>query len=418
MLAKVEAIVSGTPNWRALRRFSTAQAVRLRNGGGWLMGLGAARVVEHGAPGAAFHALGRFCAGAAGPVFFQVAYGAGEEVVQGLRLKPPAQPGPCMLAFAPRFIVRWAGDLCAVEHEANDRFQAEELLKALTEGAEVSAPTSTEWSVPDRATYLSGVGELMEHIQRGDIYEVNYCTERNAVDPAFDPYDAFHRLDARLQAAHAAFAKHDGRYALCQSPELFLDVTGRRVRGEPMKGTRPRQDDPIVDAQLARELAADPKERSENIMAVDVLRHDLSQVSMPGSVQVPDLCRVRTIPAVHQMISIVAADLLPGKDAMDAMRVCFPPASMTGAPKRRAMELIDAHEERGRGLYSGTIGVVDPDGSAHMNVVIRTILFDASTGRLSLSTGSALTATCDPLKEWDECEVKARSVIDALHHGG
>lgn len=382
------------------------------------MGLGTTRVAECRTPDAAFHALDRFCAETAGPVFFQVAYGAGEEVVKALRLEPPAQFWPCMLAFAPRFVVRWAGDRCTVEHQPNDRVQAEEVLKSLTEPVNVSAAQNTLWSTPDRAAYLSGAGDLMEHIQRGDIYEVNYCVERSAVDPAFDPYGAFQRLDARLQAAHAAFAKHDGRYALCQSPELFLVVKGRRVLGEPMKGTRRRHAEPAVDAQLAKELAADPKERSENIMAVDVLRHDLSQVSVPGSVQVLDLCRVRSMPAVHQMVSTVAAELVPGKGAVDTLRVCFPPASMTGAPKRRAMQLIDAHEEFGRGLYSGSIGAVDVDGSAHMNVVIRTVLFDSTTGRLSLSTGSALTAACDPQKEWEECEVKAHSVLDALYHGG
>lgn len=413
MLAKVMARTSGTPNWRALQGFSTAQVVRLPRGGGWLMGVGAQQVVELGEPPAAFHALSRFCTEQHPPVFFQVAYGG-----PGIRSKPSGGAWPSMMAFVPRFIVRWTGDSATVECSTNDRSEAEDLLRALQAQPTERATAAHEWSTPSRAAYLMSARRLMEHIQRGDIYEVNYCVERSTTDPHFDPYGAFHRLDGRLQAAHAAFVKHNGRYALCQSPELFLSVRDGKAHGEPMKGTRPRHPDPAVDRQLAEELAWDPKERSENIMAVDVLRHDLSQVSVPGSVRVPDLCRVRTMPAVHQMISTVSAELLPGTGPVDVLRSCFPPASMTGAPKMRAMELIDAAEGSGRGLYSGTIGVLDTDGSAHMNVVIRTLLFDRSTGRLSLSTGSALTAVCDPLKEWEECEVKARSVLDALYHGG
>lgn len=416
MLAKVEVKAPGVPNWQAFRGFSTAQAVRMPVWGQWLMGLGARQVLEHNVPATAFHALGRFCAAQQGAIFFQVGYGAcGHHDVPPV---PSERRWPHVLAFVPRFLVQWGDGTASIEHDPADSAEAEELLNALCNEIEARAPATVSWSTPDRAAYSAGAAKLLEHIQRGDIYEVNFCMERNAVDQGFDPYSAFHRLDARLRAAQAAFAKHDGRYVLCQSPELFLSVKNGRVHGEPMKGTRPRHPDPVLDAQLANELSSDPKERSENIMAVDVLRHDLSQVSAPGSVRTPDLCRVRTMPAVHQMISTVSAELLPDKGAIDVLRSCFPPASMTGAPKRKAMELIGAYEGGSRGLYSGTIGVVYTDGSAHMNVVIRTILFDAPTGRLSLSTGSALTAACDPLKEWDECEVKARSVLDALYHGG
>lgn len=404
------------PNWQAFGGFSTAQAVRMPHGGGWLMGVGAQQVLEHNAPGTAFHALDRFCAEQRGAVFFQVGYGAGDQ--RGIRSIPSGQRWPIVLAFVPRFVVRWGGGTASIEHDPADRAEAEGVLGALSSEVGTRAPARVAWSTPDRAAYLAGAARLLEHIGRGDIYEVNYCLERSATDPDFDPYAAFHRLDHRLRAAQAAFAKHDGRYVLCQSPELFLGVRNGKANGEPMKGTRPRHADPVLDDQLAKDLATDPKERSENIMAVDVLRHDLSQVSVPGSVRVPDLCRVRSMPAVHQMISTVSAELLPGTGPVDVLKSCFPPASMTGAPKLRAMELIGAAEGNDRGLYSGTIGVLDTDGSAHMNVVIRTLLFERSTGRLSLSTGSALTAVCDPLKEWDECEVKARSVLDALYHGG
>ena len=149
-------------------------------------------------------------------------------------------------------------------------------------------------------------------------------------------------------------------------------------------------------------------------MARDVMRNDLSRVAASGSVQVEALCAVQAHPRVHQMTSTVTARLRTGLSPIDAVRAAFPMASMTGAPKVRAMELIDAAEDQARGLYSGTLGYFAPDGTGDLNVVIRTLLHHAGTGLTALSTGSALTALSDPALEWEECEVKARSVIDAI----
>jgi para-aminobenzoate synthetase component 1 len=165
---------------------------------------------------------------------------------------------------------------------------------------------------------------------------------------------------------------------------------------------------------LKAELAADPKERSENIMALDVMRNDLSQVAMPRSVKVEELCAVRSYPRVHQLVSTVTMQRRPGTGPFDVVNAAFPMASMTGAPKHRAIQLIDAFEDQRRGLYSGTLGFFAPDGTGDLNVVIRAVRYDMTTGLARLSTGSALTAQCDPVKEWEECAVKARSVIEAL----
>ena len=265
-----------------------------------------------------------------------------------------------------------------------------------------------------REEYLLHAQRLMDHIQRGDIYEVNLCTERTARAEHFDPYGAFARLLEHSDARFAAFHRLGDRFALCASPERSLAFDRELVTAQPMKGTRPRSNDPIEDLRLANELAADRKERSENIMALDVMRHDLSKIAASGTVKVKELCAVQQHRNVHQMISTVTAAMRPEVTPIDVVHACFPMASMTGAPKFRAMQLIDGAESARRGLFSGSLGFFAPDGTGDLNVVIRTIFYDATTGECSLFTGSALTAQCDPQKEWEECELKARSVINAL----
>src|SRR5690606_5049377 len=200
------------------------------------------------------------------------------------------------------------------------------------------------------------------------------------------------------------------------SPERFLRIEGDQLCTQPMKGTRPRGADVAEDRALAQELAEDPKERSENIMAVDVARNDLSRIAAPGSVQVEELCGVKTYPNVHQLVSTVSARMRAGIAPMDLLRATFPTASMTGAPKLRAMQLIDEAEDMRRGIFSGTIGFILPDGTADLNVVIRTLTWNASTGRASLISGGAITAGSSPEQEFEECEHKARTVLNALGH--
>lgn len=269
-----------------------------------------------------------------------------------------------------------------------------------------------------REAYLAQARSIAQHLQRGDIYEVNFCVERWCHDPGLDPLGTFAQLLQRTNAPHAAFLRQGDRYALCMSPERFLRVEQGALLTEPIKGTRPRLPDPEDDARIREELRTDPKDRSENIMAVDVARNDLGRVSAPGTVQVEELCSLRTFPNVHQLVSTVRARLAPHRTAWDAVRSAFPMASMTGAPRIRAMQLIAALEDTPRGLYSGCLGFELPDGTLDLNVVIRTITFDAATGRASLFTGGAFTAMSDPAAEWAECAVKARSILDALGDEG
>lgn len=314
-------------------------------------------------------------------------------------------------------MVEWKGEVVWIHARTED----EGYVRTWAQRAFVDAPDRTRiprisWHAhcpQDR--YLTRVRHLLDHIQRGDIYEINYCTTRSATVTSFDPFHAFRSLLLHADAPFAAFARDANSFVICASPERFLAFEGRRVVGEPMKGTRPRSLDPAADQRYKVELVNDAKERSENIMALDVMRHDLARIAARRTVEVEELCAVRSYPRVHQMVSTVVARIADGLTPHDVLRATFPMASMTGAPKRRAMELIQEVEEGPRGSFSGSLGFLAPDGTGDFNVVIRSLLFDATSGQLSLTTGSAITARCDPQQEFEECQLKALSVIDALH---
>lgn len=395
---------NGLLNWQALGAFRTVLA--RRRGGGWLIGLG-------NRPGIAAEP---WCGGR--PCFGYAAYDLKNEF-ERLSSRHPAGDGFARSAWwEPQFTVHLAEGRAELHGVQRDMAAGKRVLEAfLAAPGPVAPPAPALWErTTPKARYLERVGQLLAHIRRGDIYEVNYCTRRTAHLPGFDPYRAFARLLAHTDAPHAALLRHGGHFALCASPERFFSLAQGRITTQPMKGTRPRGKDGAADRALADELAADPKERSENIMALDVARNDLSRIAAPASVRVDELCAVKTFRTVHQMISTASAALRPGTTPMGILRATFPMASMTGAPKVRAMELIDQAEDMRRGLFSGTIGYFLPDGTADLNVVIRTITWDAATGQAALISGGAITAASDPLQEYEECEHKARSVLNAFGH--
>lgn len=331
---------------------------------------------------------------------------------------PDGQGHPVEQWFVPRTVVEWDQERTFVHLHPQHEQEGLELVRVLQQGSrlrEERGDTMGPWRTDtDLSGYSRNAEALLAHVRRGDIYEVNYCIRHSTSAPGWDPYAAFERLLQRSDAPYAAFYKDGPRYALCASPERFLAFHNGHVIGEPMKGTRPRSADPTEDRRLAWELATDPKERAENVMALDVMRHDLSRVAASRSVVVPELCGIRSYAAVHQMVSRVEATMAPGRTPYDVLLAAFPMASMTGAPKIRAMELIDQAEDQCRGLYSGTLGFFAPDGTGDFNVVIRAAFFDQVSGTLEVLAGSALTAYCDPAAEWEECALKARSVIDAI----
>jgi para-aminobenzoate synthetase component 1 len=262
--------------------------------------------------------------------------------------------------------------------------------------------------------YFEKIDQVLGHIERGDIYEVNFCQEVYAEDVAIDPLSTFLHLNAISRPPFASFLRLGDRYVLSASPERYLKKKGSRVWSQPIKGTAGREADPTSDRNVALRLAADPKERSENIMITDLVRNDLSRVAIKGSVQVDELCQVYTFEQVHQLISTVSCRVPDDQDPIAIIRATFPMGSMTGAPKISAMEIIEELEDAKRGVYSGAIGYFDPKGDFDFNVVIRSILYNAGSGYLSFSVGGAITAASIPENEYQECLVKARALREVL----
>lgn len=266
---------------------------------------------------------------------------------------------------------------------------------------------------PDKEGYVKAVEELIGEIRLGNIYEINYCREL-LTQKKIDPYSTAIQLSKNSPAPFSVFYKWDKKYLICASPERFLMKSGRKLISQPMKGTIKRSDDPKHDELLKKELSQSEKERSENVMIVDLVRNDLSHTAERGTVAVAELFGIYSFRFVHQMISTITSELKDGMHFAEAIRFCFPMGSMTGAPKLNAMKLIEKHEFFKRALFSGSVGLISPDSNFDFNVVIRCILYNEETGHVSIRTGSAITALCDPEKEWEECRLKARALIESI----
>jgi aminodeoxychorismate synthase component I len=291
----------------------------------------------------------------------------------------------------------------------------------LFEGVRLIAPGDLPAMLPDphgaqvgalrpligEAGYHDAFSAVQDYIRAGDIYQVN-LTFPCDIDLAGDPMALYAAVRPRAAAGYGGVIRDGGRTILSFSPELFFTQVRGQLTARPMKGTAPRARPTEDDAAIARWLQSDAKQRAENLMIVDLLRNDLSRVSQAGSVTVPDLFKVETYPTVHQLVSTVRARILPGLSPVDVLRVLFPCGSITGAPKVRAMEIIDAVEPHARGIYTGTMGWIDPEGDAAFNVAIRTICVEegAGTGRLGL--GSGIVADSEVEAEWAECLAKGR----------
>ena len=258
--------------------------------------------------------------------------------------------------------------------------------------------------------YHQKVTKVLEHIHRGDIYEANFCQEFFAENTTINPLQVYEDLNKISEPPFASFFKIDNHYLLSASPERYLKKEGSKIISQPIKGTAKRLINPIDDEKIASDLSRDLKERSENIMIVDLVRNDLSKTAKKGSVSVEELCKVYTFKQVHQMISTVVSELNDDVHPVDVIRDTFPMGSMTGAPKISAMKIIGELEETKRGLYSGTVGYFTPNGDFDFNVVIRSILYNSEKKYLSFSVGSAITAKSTPEKEYEECLLKAKAM--------
>ncbi|MBI6117779.1 aminodeoxychorismate synthase component I [Salegentibacter maritimus] len=262
--------------------------------------------------------------------------------------------------------------------------------------------------------YLQKLDKMLAYIQRGDIYEANFCQEFFVDNREIEPFEVFRDLNEISGPPFATFLKLEEHYLLSASPERYLKKIGSKLISQPIKGTARRSKNPEEDLQIAKELSKDPKEQSENVMIVDLVRNDLSKIAKKASVNVDELCKVYSFKQVHQMISTISAEIDNGIPPVEALRATFPMGSMTGAPKISAMKIIEELEETKRGLYSGAVGYFTPEGDFDFNVVIRSILYNSNKKYVSFSVGGAITAGSIPEKEYEECLLKALAMRKVL----
>ncbi|WP_299699843.1 anthranilate synthase component I family protein [uncultured Pontibacter sp.] len=266
-----------------------------------------------------------------------------------------------------------------------------------------------------RDDYIGKVERIRDYIRDGEVYELNYCMEFFAEQVSIpSPLSLYLHLNTLSPTPFSGFLKYLDRYLLCASPERFLKKEERKLISQPIKGTIRRGSTPEEDKQLQHQLRHDEKELAENMMIVDLVRNDLRRSCATGTIKVEEMFGIYGFRQVSQMISTITGELRPESSISDALKGAFPMGSMTGAPKIRAMELIEELEVTTRGLYSGAFGYIKPNQDFDFNVVIRSLQYNATTGYLSFMVGSAITYDSVPEQEYEECLLKAKGILKAL----
>ncbi|MCB1760922.1 MAG: aminodeoxychorismate synthase component I [Gammaproteobacteria bacterium] len=259
--------------------------------------------------------------------------------------------------------------------------------------------------------YLHAFARIQAYIRAGDCYQVNFA-RRFSINAEGDPWPAYLRLRELSAAPYAAYLNTPGCCVLSSSPERFLSCRDGRVETRPIKGTAARGATVEADRRLAEALQQSPKDRAENLMIVDLLRNDIGKVCVPGSVEVPELFKLESFSRVHHLVSTVQGSLADGESSLSLLRACFPGGSITGAPKLRAMQIIEELEPYRRGLYCGAIGYIGYDGDMDTNIAIRTLQIAQS--RASFWAGGGIVADSDPEQEYQETYHKGAALIDLL----
>ncbi|MGM0547073.1 MAG: aminodeoxychorismate synthase component I [Bacteroidota bacterium] len=263
-----------------------------------------------------------------------------------------------------------------------------------------------------QSAYLQKITEAQHSITDGDFYEVNLSHQMQAHFEG-TPFGLYQKMGKTGSVPFGGYLKLGDLHICSQSPERFLRRQGDRVYSQPIKGTSRRGKTMEEDETLKQTLLSSQKERAENLMIVDLVRNDLSKIAQKGTVKVPQLFEIQSFDTVHQLVSTIEAKTSED-DPVDVLKACFPMGSMTGAPKISAMKAIEKLEDYKRGVYSGAIGYISPNGDFDFNVVIRTAI--VTNNQLFYSTGGAVTGDSDPQKEWEETQIKARALLDAAEY--
>lgn len=326
---------------------------------------------------------------------------------------------PELYFYQPKKIIRIIGDtaefiyLNMVDDEIQEDFDAINSIKLIEDKKEPSKDVKIKLRI-FKDEYFRKVNKMLEYIHRGDIYEANFCQEFYAEDTAIHPLKVYNKLNVISKAPFATYLKIQDKFVLSASPERYIKKEGSKLISQPIKGTAKRSKDEKEDNDLKNSLSLDEKERAENIMIVDLVRNDLSKSATKGSVKVEELCKVFSFEQVHQMISTITAEIPKEKNIVEVLKETFPMGSMTGAPKVSAMEIIEELESFKRGVYSGAVGYITPEEDFDFNVIIRSILYNATQKYVSYAVGGAITAKAIPEKEYEECLLKAKAMRQVL----
>ena len=310
--------------------------------------------------------------------------------------------------FVPKIVLQLTKTSLTIfsdDESASDIFNA--ILTSSNKINEEPTPKITIKNRLSKEAYLQTIEKLRQHITKGDCYEINFCQEFYAENAVINPLAIYSKLSNASPTPFSGFYKVDDKYGICASPERYLKKEGNKIISQPIKGTAKRSKNSAEDECNKTELRNSPKERSENVMVVDLVRNDLSRVCKQGSVKVEELFGIYSFPQVHQMISTIVGEVDDDVHWTDIVKHTFPVGSMTGAPKKRVMQLIEQYEKTKRGLFSGAIGYVTPSGNFDFNVVIRSILYNATNKYLSFTTGGAITFNSNAESEYAESMLKA-----------
>ena len=318
--------------------------------------------------------------------------------------------------FEPEILIRILKDHISIEMNGVNKTTSD-IFNEIENIITVTHTRTSEVNIESRLSkgeYIDIIRKIKAHIGRGDCYELNFCQEFFSKEASIEPLTVFSKLQEISPNPFSAFYRVNENYCMCASPERFIQKRGQEIISQPIKGTVKRSSDPDMDAANRAVLSSSAKERSENVMIVDLVRNDLSKVCEEGSVVVDEMFGIYAFPQVYQMISTIKGRLAPNVDFTNVIEATFPMGSMTGAPKKKVLELIKRYERGNRGLFSGAIGYIDPTCNFDFNVVIRSIFYNDTSKYLSYWAGGGITFYSDPEAEYEECMAKVEAIKKAL----
>lgn len=321
---------------------------------------------------------------------------------------------PDLFFFAPKHLLILKGNQLEIVSDDADNIWFQ-LQNSIEELANPSAKSEIKCRF-SKADYIQTLEEIKTEISKGNIYETNFCIEFYAENMVINPSEIFQQLNLVSPTPFANYFKWFDKYIISATPERFLSKRGNKLISQPIKGTAKRSANYQEDEEIKNYLANHPKEQQENVMIVDLVRNDLTKSAKKGTVTVEELFGIYSFKQVHQMISTVVCEIKDEVTNVEALKNTFPMGSMTGAPKIKAMQLMDHYERSQRGIYSGAVGYFSPEGDFDFNVIIRTILYNETEKYLSFHVGSAITYYANAENEYEECLLKIKAILEVLSH--